>query len=170
MAESSQLHSSMRRSRPDLIVPIRDRRQRRRILTLKNFGYALLVLVAIFGAITIEANLRGRKPGRDFGRLYDRQIESTTAVPKKPEIVQEAPVPDQAAADPMLVDAMRREQILRDLGPTLSGPPPTLSGPRPTESRPYVAGSKIAIVGGPEGVTIEQKQRAQPVLRGGFGR
>lgn len=164
MAEPSQLPCSMRRSRPDLIVPIHDRRQRRRILTLKNLGYALLVLVGIFAAITIEANLRGRrKPGDDFGRLYGRQIESATAVPKKPEIVQEAPVPDQTAPDPMLVDAMRREQLLHHEAPTLSEP-------GPAENRTHAPGSKIAIVGGPEGVNIVQNQRAQPVLRGGFGR
>ncbi len=151
----------MRRTRPDLIVPIRDRRQRRRILTLKNFGYALLVLVGIFAAITIEANLRGRKPADDFGRLYSRQIESTTAVPKKPEIVQEAPVPDQSAPDPMLVDAMRREQLLRVEAGSSTG--------RPVE-RPASKGNEVAIVGGPEGVNIVQRDRAQPVLRGGFGR
>jgi hypothetical protein len=161
----------MRRNRPDLVVPVHDRRQRRRILTLKNFGWAMIVVVAIFAAITIEANLRGRKPGSDYGRLYGRQIESVNAVPAKPVVVQDAPISDQTAADPTLVDGMRREQILHaeqtNVAPTLSGP-----GMEPTESRPHVTSrdGKIAIVGGPEGVGIVQSDRRQPVLRGGFGR
>ncbi|HSP14089.1 MAG TPA: hypothetical protein VLV78_04995 [Thermoanaerobaculia bacterium] len=148
----------MRRSRRDLVIPVRDRRQRRRILTLKNFGYAVAALVAIFAGITIEANLRGRKPHQDFGRLYDRQLDSKAAVQKKPEIVQEAPISDQTAPDPMLVDAMAREQFLRVEQPVASAPQPAA-----TESR-------IVVTGGPEGVNLVQSDRPKPVLHGGFGR
>jgi hypothetical protein len=156
------------RTRPDLVVPIRDRRQHRRILTLRNFGYAVAVLIAIFAAITIEANLRGRKPAGDFGQFYGRQIHSTTAVEKKPDIVQEAPISDQNAADPMLVAPAVRSQILRDDPQPAVAQVPVLPSPLP-EARPQ-AGSAPVIVGGPEGVALVQQGRRQPVLHGGFGR
>ena len=120
----------------------------------------MLVLVAIFAAITIEANLRGRKPTEDYGRLYGRQIESVNAVPAKPVVVEEAPIPDQAAADPTLIDSMRREQILHAEVPVAVQ----------SNVQPRVINGKIAIVGGPEGVGLVQSDRKQPVLRGGFGR
>jgi hypothetical protein len=153
----------MRRSGPDLIVPIRDRRQHRRILTLRNFRNACFVLVALFAGITIEANLRDSKPRPDFGRLYGHQIESVVAVPKHPEMRDAQPIVDQTAADPTLVDAAARSQILVAQPAT-----PTRV---PTQQIQSVRdGSHLAIVGGPEGVEIVQENQTRPVLRGGFGR
>src|SRR6266516_6760554 len=101
----------MRRPRGELIVPIRDRRQHRRILTLRNFGKAILVIVAIFAGITIEANLRKPKTD-DYGRLYRNRVEQTSTVARKPDIVQEGQINDANAADQTLVVAQARAQIL----------------------------------------------------------
>jgi hypothetical protein len=156
-------------SRPDLVVPIHDRRQHRRILTLRNFGYAVVVFVAIFAAITIEANLRGRKQAEDFGRFYGRQIHSTATVDKKLEIVREAPISDQTAADPMLVVPAARAQILRDDPQPASSPSSAARPPVSTAATGVVSGAPV-IVGGPEGVALVQQNRKQPILHGGFGR
>ena len=152
----------------ELIVPIRDRRRHRRILTLKNFRNALLVLVALFAVITIEANLRRPKQSDDFGRLYGRQLPSATAVPKKPEIVYEAaPIADANSADPMLVAPAAREQIL--LGSNAQRPTATVAPI--AQTAPVMASSaRMTIVGGPEGVSIVEQSEARPVLSGGFMR
>ncbi|HSP34834.1 MAG TPA: hypothetical protein VLU46_11005 [Thermoanaerobaculia bacterium] len=162
----------MRRNRPDLIVPIRDRRARRRILTLKNFRNACFVLVAIFAAITIYANLRGRKPLEDFGRLYSPRIESPSSLPKHPQVAPTDAIADQDAADPTLVDAMNRAMILRDGG---QAPTPVQAGitPAPTTGEAPVPHdtSNVVMVGGPEGVTLVKRDpHPRPVLGGGFGR
>src|SRR4051812_46463376 len=101
------------RRKPDLVVPIRDRRQHRRFLTLKNLGYAFLATIVLFAGITIEANLRGRHYGEEFGRLYSKQLPATPEVKsRQPDIIREGQVSDQTHADPTLVDAAAREQIL----------------------------------------------------------
>lgn len=164
----------MRHHRPDLIVPIRDRRQHRRILTLKNFAWAMGVLVAAFIGLTIEANLRRSSSSSGFGALYGRQLPSDTAAePKSPEIVTEAPIPDVTAADPMLVAPAAREQLLR----ADSNVPATTSAavsPEPVTGTTFtgtVAGqARVAVVGGAEGVAIVKESQRPPLLRGGFGR
>ena len=45
----------LRKRRPDLIVPIRDRRQHKRYLTLRNFGYSVIAL------LVLAFKLRGHK-------------------------------------------------------------------------------------------------------------
>lgn len=169
----------MSRGRPDLIVPIRDRRQHRRILTLKNFRNALFVLIAVFAAITIAANWRDRHPRSDFGRLYAGRMEQSPPVQKKPEPVQEEPIRDETAADPMLVRAAARSQILLDSGGQAPPPVPAVDAPVPAVDAPVPAGeepvvhdmsSNVAIVGGPEGVKIVKRDAKRPVLGGGFGR
>ena len=135
--------------RPDLIVPIRDRRKRRRILTLKNLGWVAIIFAAFFVGITIESNLRRRSTTDAYGRLFGKQVSSqTTITPKKYEAVTEAPVVDQTAADPLLVDAMRREQYLQVQTATTPPASDTVSGPngitiitgRPQPSRPLLSG------------------------------
>lgn len=156
----------MRRARPDLIVPIRDRRQHRRILTLKNFRNAIFVVLALFAGITIEANLRDRKPHEDYGRLMSPRISSAEALPKQPQITPSETIDDQNAADPTLVQPAIRSQILRDDPP----PAPPQTATAPTSPTPVVPGNSApTIVGGPDGVTIVQSQMRQPVLHGGFG-
>jgi hypothetical protein len=157
--------------RPDLIVPIHDRRRRKRILTLKNFGIFVAVLAVAFIAISIRSEMRGLAPG-DYGRLFRREVPP--AVEAKPmEVVREeepAAVPvvvnDQSHADPMLVAPMARAQWLVDDTATTTAPITT-----PVVTSASMRGeADVAIVGGTEGVTVVRKERRKPVLSGGFGR
>lgn len=171
LASPSQLTSTMRSSRSDLIVPIRDRRQHRRILTLKNFAWAMGIAVAAFVGITIEANLRHSKGESGFGTLYGRQLPEPAAV-KAPEVITEAPVPDATAADPMLVAASAREQLLRaDSNVPATTTETPVPAPVVQASTGAVAGdAHVAIVGDSGGVTIVKDAAKPPVLGGGFGR
>jgi hypothetical protein len=152
---------------PHLIVPIRDRRQRRRYLTLKNFGIAMGIFVVLFIAITIRSEMRGNGP-TNYGRLVERELPPVPA--QKPvEVVSEAPriETEQTHADPMLTAPMAREQWLHAQTETTAVPVPI--APRAAAS--VVSGeTKLAIVGGPEGVQVVQQERRRPTLRGGFGR
>ena len=153
----------MFRRRPDLIVPIRDRRQRRRYLTLKNFGWTMLVLTVLFIGITIRSEMRGRTPG-EFGRLFQREVDQK--IEQKPvEVVREAPLPvdDSTHADPLLVEPAARAQWLQGDTATTA----TVAAVPPVRS----SASEVVIVGGPEGVAVVRKEaRPKPVLSGGFGR
>ena len=154
----------MLRRRPDLIVPIRDRRQHRRYLTLKNFGLGVAALTILFLAITIRSEMRGR-PAGDFGRLFSSEI--ATDLEQKPvEVVREAPPPvdDATHADPLLIQPAARAQWLEgDVTTTVAVVP----APEPVRS----SASEVSIVGGPEGVNVVRKEaRPKPVLSGGFGR
>lgn len=153
--------------RPDLIVPIRDRRQRKRYLTLKNFGWTMAALTLLFIVITIRSEMRGLKPG-EFGRLLGREI--ATDLEQKPvEVVREAPpqqpVDDATHADPLLVEPAARAQWLE-------GDVTTTVAIVPVEPvRSSSSASAVSIVGGPEGVSVVRKEaRPKPVLSGGFGR
>ena len=152
----------MHRQRPDLIVPIRDRRRHRRVLTLRNLGYTMLALVVAFLAITIRSEFRRGPAEGDYGRLYDRQLPPPPQTETRPvEIVEEAkPVGDEVSADPMLVQPAVRGQWIETPPPA-----PPLTGTREGNSR-------VAIVGGPEGVTTigDAPQREVPKLKGGIFR
>lgn len=153
-------------SRPDLIVPIRDRRRRKRILTLKHFGIFMAVLAVVFVAISIRSEMRGLNPG-GYGRLFNREVPP--AVEAKPmEVVHEAEpsaVAEQTHADPMLVQPMERAQWLVD------DTTATTATVVPVMTAASVRGNgDVAIVGGTEGVTVVRKERRKPVLSGGFGR
>jgi hypothetical protein len=152
------------RSRPDLIVPIRDRRQHKRYLTLKNAGIASAVAFVAFIGVSIYSEVRRPAPN-DYGRLARREI-APRPLPQKPlEVVRETPsIDDQAAADPMLVEPAARASWLGNetSSAAVIAPP----APAPTAAR----GGDVAIVGGPEGVSIVQQKKRHPVLAGGFGR
>ena len=142
--------------KPDLIVPVRDRRQRRRILTLKNFARVAVVLVIFLAGIIVEANLRRPGPSSSYGRLFGKQVSGQSAVqPRKVEIVTPA-IEDQKAADPLLVDAQRREQYLGSVDPALSGMPPAAGEPAPRDT---------GIV-----ITRGNPEASQPLLSGGIFR
>jgi hypothetical protein len=151
--------------KPDLIVPIRDRRRRKRYLTLKNFAWATGIAFALFVVISIRSEMRGTGPGY-YGRLYERELPQ---VEQKPvEVVREAalPVSEATHADPMLTESYAREQWLHDTNTAEALPTTTVSiQPRATGSE-----SHVAIVGGTDGVAIVQQTRRRPVLSGGFGR
>lgn len=154
------------RRRPDLIVPIHDRRQRRRYLTLKNFGWATLAAGVLFVGISIYSEMRSTGP-TNYGRLVAKEMPH---VEQKPvEVVTETPTVDQEQthADPMLVQAAAREQWLRSqqvTTPAATDVPPRAAAAMATGD------TDVVIVGGPEGVKIVQRERRRPTLTGGFGR
>ena len=86
----------MLRRKPDLIVPIRDRRQRKRYLTLKNFGFATLAAVVVFVGISIRSEMRSPDPNY-YSPLYQRVLPKVEQKPPL-EVVRETPqpVPDQS--------------------------------------------------------------------------
>lgn len=152
----------IRNRRPDLIVPIRDRRQHKRYLTLRNARNAAIVLAVLFIAITIRSEREPRHRNA-FGDLMDRQIpapESTMPV------VEEAPPVGEGVPDPMLVAPAAREQWLHDD----TGTSPATIAAVPTFVPPRAGDSRLAIVGGPEGVSVTIEKRERQKLRGGFGR
>lgn len=152
------------RQKPDLIVPIRDRRQRKRYLTLKNFGYASIAATVLFIGITIRSEMRGAGPS-NYGRLVERELPPR--VEQKPvEVINEAPVTkEETHANPFLTEAAAREQWLR----AQADPLPVAMPPR-IAAAVATGETDVAIVGGPEGVKVVQRERRRPVLGGGFGR
>src|SRR5688572_3422600 len=155
----------MRRHRPDLIVPIHDRRQRKRYLTLKNFAIAVVAAGVLFVGISIRSEMRGTGPA-NYGRLVAREMPQV--VEQKPvEVVAEAPTVDQEQthADPMLVQAAAREQWLQAQTTT-----PVVDVPPRAAAAMATGETDVVIVGGPEGVKIVQRERRKPTLSGGFGR
>lgn len=158
----------MLRSRPDLIVPIRDRRQRKRYLTLKNTGFAALAAFVLFVAISIRSEMRGAGPA-NYGRLVEREMpRELPAARKQVEVVTETPTVDQEQthADPTLVQAAAREQWLQAQVTT----PVAVDIPPRAAAAMATGETDMVIVGGPEGVKIVQRERRQPTLTGGFGR
>jgi hypothetical protein len=154
------------RGKKGLIVPVRDRRQHKRYLTLKNFRNAALAFVLVFGFITLRSEMRD--PAAHYGRLMQREV--TQNIEQKPvETVHEASlpaVPDETHADPLLLEPAAREQWLH-------GDPAVPQGvtemPR-AEAAVAAGSSRIAIVGDGDSVTVVQQQRRKPILSGGFGR
>src|SRR5438874_1982783 len=93
----------LRSHKPLLIVPIRDRRQHRRILTMKNCAISMLSLAVIFAAISIY-NERYHGTADGYGRLFGKQVAvQNDGLARKVDVVKEGPIADQSAPDPMLV-------------------------------------------------------------------
>ena len=168
MAGRSHLILTMLRPRkPLLIVPIRDRRQRRRILTIKNCAITMLSLAVIFASISIYNEAR-RAPAGEYGRLFRSQVPSTnTAVTRKVDVIEEGPVDDQRAADPMLVAPAAREQLLR-----ADSNVPVAPAPVPPSAPAPVSAHGTTIVGDGNGVAVVHASTtstaAKPVLSGGI--
>lgn len=153
----------------DLIVPVHDRRQRKRILTLKNFGRFAIALAVVFAGLTIQSEMRRGPSDGNYGRLFGKQVARQDEVAKpKFDVVKEAPVGDQTAADPTLLQPGVKAQqygIGVDLTPTPVPPPSTTTV---TTQRPEPIGPGVTIVGGSDGVTIVKNGTQQrPVLSGG---
>ena len=155
----------MRHQRTDLIVPIRDRRQGKRYLTLKNFGYAVLPGFVIFIGITIRSEMRATGPA-NYGRLIERELPKVEQAPPM-EIVRETPTDDteQTHADPMLIEPMAREQWLHDQAAVAP-----VEVPQRAAASMATGNTDVVIVGGPEGVKIVQRERRNPTLPGGSAR
>jgi hypothetical protein len=151
--------------KPLLIVPIRDRRQRRRILTIRNCAISMLSVAVIFATISIYNEAR-RTPAGEYGRLFGSQVPATnTAISRNVDVIEEAPVDDQRAADPMLVAPAAREQLLlANTNVPAPVPPPSAIG--------NVSGRGTTIIGDGNGVAVVHPSTtstaAQPVLSGGI--
>ena len=140
-----------------------ERRQHVRIVTLRNFGYLSIALLIVFAVVTVRSEMRGRHMN-EYGRLLDRQLEREVPQPKPVEVVEEsetAPAP-AAPAQPMYIEEPGLTTEASTVTPMLT----TVQQPMPARSRD----SRVAIVGGPEGVAIVQQTQRRPVLSGGFGR
>lgn len=138
--------------RRDLIVPIHDRRKRKRYLTLKNFGIFVVVMLVVFVAISTYSEMRSIPKG-NYGRLFRREVPPPPP-PKPMEVVSEAPVRDQTQA--VLIDTTAQQWIESDLAPM--------------KIEPIRSDQDVAIVGGANGVTVVRRERRRPELSGGFGR
>lgn len=165
----------MLRSHPDPIVPVGDRREHVRILTLRNFGWALLAAVVAFAGIDVVSHMRAPR-SEGFGRLFQRHIGAEPVVARRaPEVVTEEPVPDQTAADPLLLEPAERSQYL---GTTTIAPPTqttSSTAPPPASVEPITParapGDRVAIVGDSTGVSIATPAKDnRPKLSGGIFR
>lgn len=158
-----------------MIVPVPERRRRKRILTLKNFGRLAIAMAIVFAGLTLQSEFRRGPSDGYYGRLFGKQVSSQNEIAKpKFDVVKEVPpVPDQTAADPLLIAPAAREQ--QYLG--VDGQPvPVQANSVPMREQsetPALRGgtSGVTVVGGADGVTIVKKgDRPQPVLHGGIFR
>ncbi|MEO8216798.1 MAG: hypothetical protein ABI718_06935 [Acidobacteriota bacterium] len=96
--------------------PPRDRRQHRRIVTLKNTAKLFVVLLVIFALISIASEYMGRSRPGQHGRLYEKRLDPALErlpTPPPPVVVEEQKVStDQIAANPFLVESGARSQYL----------------------------------------------------------
>lgn len=158
--------------RPELNIPNRDRRARRRILTLKNARFVVLGLVLLTVGVVLYARRGGTSAG-DYGRLFGKQVTQTQVqAPRHLDVVTEAPVPDQTAADPLLVAPAAREQYLGVNGqPAAPAQVPAVTATPPPKAVAIQQGDRVAVVGDASGVSIARTtSAATPKLTGGFGR
>ena len=132
-----------------------ERRKHVRILTIANFGRAMLVLLLVLATANIVSEMRKPRPG-EFGRL--------TLVSKQPPITH-----------PQVVT----ERVVADATPAM--PPVALVDAAPAPVRPIEAavpapapahvGDHVSIVGGPDGVrVVSTPQAGTPKLSGGIFR
>lgn len=161
----------MRQTRGQFNFP--ERRQRPRIITLRNFGIASAVAIVAFVGISIRSEYRGRNVDGDYGRLYGSQVGKQEMTVKNPEVVVEDPgISDNAHADPMLTAAAAREQYLYDkTRPAGAVAEPVQATIVPTPAQTRSGEGDVAIVGGPEGVTVVKTDASTtPKLSGGIFR
>jgi len=136
-----------------------ERRRHFRLVTVRNFGWLTIAGLITFGAITVRSEMRGRNM-TNYGRLLDRQVEVEAPQPKPAEVVEEAQTAREVSppAQPMYIEEPFETTQMTAVPSVV------------TDVRPRPGDSRVAIVGGPEGVAIVQQTRKRPVLKGGFGR
>jgi len=159
----------LRPRKPLLIVPIRDRRQRRRILTIRNCAISMLSVAVIVAAISTY-NAARRAPAGEYGRLFGSQVPVTnTAITRNVDVIKEGPVDDQRAADPMLIAPAAREKLLlANTNAPVAPPPVPVAAPSAIGN---VSGHGTTIVGDGSGVAVVHAPTStavRPVLSGGI--
>lgn len=161
--------------RPLLIVPIRDRRQRRRILTVKNCAMTMLAFAVVFAAISIYSEARKGTAG-EYGRLFGSQVGAPPReVSRNVPVVEEGAVADQAAPDPMLIAPAAKERLLL-AGSNVDQPPAPAVEVPPLRKVPATVTTDgahgTAIVGDRNGVVVAHAPASStappPPLSGGI--
>ena len=150
-------------------IPPRDRRRRKRILTKRNVLIAFVTVVVVFVGISIYFEVNPPEEG-----LFDqRRGDETPAIEIQPRRPTSETIDREGGADPMLLDAARREQYLGTgmYDPLNPDAPPTMT--TTDESMPVIEqpddlpilerdsdrdSSRISITGTPGGVRIEKKR------------
>jgi hypothetical protein len=155
---------------------LRDRRSGRRIVTKRNVLRFVIALVLVFIGISIASEFHDEEPG-EYGRLYERRTRRADVEPRKPyTVVQENNISDQVGADPMLLEAARRQQYLgvsdadlqrmreQAMGLNTSTQPAITipAGQGILETNSDREKPRLEISGGPGGVTVEQKPPERP--------
>src|SRR5438128_903580 len=139
------------RHQKELIVPIRDRRQRKRMLTFKNFRWAALIFAVLFIGLTIRSEMR-HEISEGYGRLFGKQVSGQTEVAKpKYDVVREAPVADRTAADPFLVQPAARAQQYLGVDPATTREAAVVNPAMTGQSLDTPRGKGPAIVGDDNG-------------------
>lgn len=128
-------------------------------MTLRNFGWLTITMLIVFAIVTVRSEMRGRHLN-DYGRLLGHQMDAKVET-KPVEVVEETPqaeasVSSEPPSQPMMIVPVDQ--------------PPLSEAPALASQLPPARDEKVAIVGGPEGVTIVKQAPRRPVLSGGFGR
>jgi hypothetical protein len=135
---------------------IPERRQRVRILTLKNFGKAALAAAVLLVVANLISEARKTKHD-DYGRLFGNEVAKTdTIAPRPVQVVTEAapPVEDHTAANPLLLEPAQREAQYLAVQQPVAAPQPDASG--------------VAVSGDASGLIVVKGPKH--LLAGGFGR
>ncbi|MEA2329310.1 MAG: hypothetical protein QOE68_4269 [Thermoanaerobaculia bacterium] len=159
----------LRPRKPLLIVPIRDRRQRRRILTIRNCAISMLSVAVIVATISTY-NAARRGPAAEYGRLFGTEATSTNAaVPRKVDVIEEGAADDRGG-DSMLVAPAAREHA--DVPAAIPAPAPRAAVAASPSAIGSVSGHGTTIVGDGSGVAVVPAPKTstapRPVLSGGI--
>lgn len=152
-----------------------ERRQRTRILTLKNAGYTALVVGVLFVIASVASELRDTTSGR-YGRLYGNEMTKSASplAAQEPSKGELPTVAEATHADPMLIESAQREAYLgvTTLPPAQVETAQSSAAARTSDIAITGTSNGIAVTTDPKGAGNEVKSNPQrkPVLTGGFGR
>jgi hypothetical protein len=132
-----------------------ERRKHVRILTIRNFGWAMLAFVILLAAANVISEMRKPRPG-EFGRLT---LDSSPVAIKHPQAV--------------------KEDVVSDVTPTMpatslvSEPPaaPAVPARVPAAEVGGATQNHVTIVGGADGIqVVTSRKDSTPKLSGGIFR
>jgi hypothetical protein len=154
----------------ELNIPNPERRARRRILTLKNAGFAALGLAVLMVGVVLYARRHNDSSG-GYGRLSTGQIAQPDVQASRPlDVITEAAAPYQSAPDPALGVPAAGDQS-QGVNQALPLAPPRTAVAAQAASREIQPGDHVAIVGDDKGVSLAHTAgTAMPKLTGGFGK